>query len=163
MYHIIIKLTDGTLLACGSNHRGELGLGDTRRIYEFTEIKSAPKNIAYVECGYLHTFIRLTDGTLMSCGANSDGQLGHGDSKYIYLFSTVRGIPRNVSYMSCGGAHTVIKITDMTCGLSTLMSCGANRNGELGLGDNTHRYSFTKIKIDLTIPFDILCHSNHTN
>ena len=45
----------------------------------FTEIKSIPQNISEVVCGYASTFIRLTNGKIMSCGYNNYGQLGHGD------------------------------------------------------------------------------------
>ena len=46
----------------------------------FEEIKGIPRNIADVACGYWHTVIILTDRTLMSCGHNGCGQLGHSDN-----------------------------------------------------------------------------------
>src|ERR1700733_3078167 len=103
----------------------------------FQEIKGIPKNISEVICGFYHTIIKLTDGTLMSCGYNEYGQLGHGDRSITNIFEEIKGIPKNISEVICGGYHTIIKLTD-----GTLMSCGYNFSGQLGHGDQTNRNRF---------------------
>ena len=141
----IIKLTDGTLLSCGYNENGQLGHGDDLCRNVFTEIKSIPKNIADVVCSDTHIIIRLTSGTLMSCGSNIYGQLGHSDYKSRNSFELVTGISSRVSQISCGDSHTMIKTVD-TSGMETLWACGDNSAGELGLGDTICRTSFCEIK-----------------
>src|SRR5205814_1926245 len=72
-YHTIIRLTDGTLMSCGNNEYGQLGQGDTKNRTKFEEIKNMPKNIMEIVCGTYHTIVRLTDGTIISCGYNYYG------------------------------------------------------------------------------------------
>ncbi|AYV82980.1 MAG: chromosome condensation regulator [Hyperionvirus sp.] len=139
--HTMILLADGTLMGCGNNDHGELGLGDRRDRNIFEEIKGIGKNIADVICGYEYTFIKLTDGTLMSCGANSIGQLGCGDFGDRNMFKEVKGIGKKVEEVICDCNHTVIRLID-----GTLMSCGYNMFGQLGLEGRDNRNVFEEIK-----------------
>ncbi|AYV83403.1 MAG: chromosome condensation regulator [Hyperionvirus sp.] len=141
MRHSIIILTDGTLMGCGRNQFGELGLGDNRDRNLFEEIKGIPKNIANVKCDPDHTTIRLTDGTIMRSGRNQYGHFGLGDNMNRNSFCEVKGIRKNVAEFSCQLNSSLIRFTD-----GTLMSCGANKFGQLGLGDNVNRNVFSEIK-----------------
>lgn len=78
-FHTILRLMDGTLMSAGHNFFGQLGLGDEINRNVFTEITGIPKNISEVKCGSRYSIIKLTDGSLMSCGDNYYGQLGIGD------------------------------------------------------------------------------------
>ncbi|AYV82873.1 MAG: chromosome condensation regulator [Hyperionvirus sp.] len=144
--HTMILLTDGTLMACGNNSHGELGLGDKRDRNIFEEIKGIRKNIADIICGYEYTFIKLTDGTLMSCGGNSVGQLGCGDFSDKDVFTEVKGLGKNVDEVICSCNRTFIIFTN-----GTLMSCGYNTYGELGFESEDSRNVFeamNQIKIE---------------
>ncbi|AYV83839.1 MAG: chromosome condensation regulator [Hyperionvirus sp.] len=136
----IIRLTNGTLLACGNNYYGQLGLGDNLNRYAFEEIKGIPKNIVEVICNEFDTIIRLTDGTLMRCGNNENGYLGFGDSRDRFSFEGISGIPKNIVKVICSARTTIIMLTD-----GTLMGCGANMFGELGLGYNRDVTLFEEI------------------
>ena len=145
--HTIIKLTNGVLLSAGDNRYGQLGHGDCKARFTFTEIKGLPRNIVDVVCGSEHTVIKLTDGRLMSCGGNSYGQLGIGDNVNRCTFSEIKGIPKNVSFVSCCNNYTVIKFTDRITYETKLMSCGQNNMGQLGHGDYKDRNIFTEVKL----------------
>jgi len=146
-YHLIIRLTDGTLMSCGSNGYGQLALGDIWNSTLFQEIK-IPKNIAEVKCASNRTIIRLTNGILVGCGENRFGQLGLGDILNRNRFERIGGVPHNVAEIILGSEHTIIRLMD-----GTLMGCGNNQFGQLGLGDNLPRTSFREIK---GIPKNIL-------
>ncbi|AYV82435.1 MAG: chromosome condensation regulator [Hyperionvirus sp.] len=137
----IIRLTDGTLMGCGYNYFGELGLGDNMHRNIFTEIRGIPKNVSKVVCSQYWTDIILTDGTLMSCGLNDYGQLGFGDSRSKYSFTEITGVPKNIIDVISGPDYRIVRLKD-----GTLMSCGGNRNGQLGLGDSVDRILFEEIK-----------------
>ncbi|AYV78079.1 MAG: putative RCC1 and BTB domaincontaining protein [Edafosvirus sp.] len=140
-YHTIIRLTDGTLMGCGDNSSGQLGLNNTEMaLKKFTEIKNVPKNIVEVVCGYAHTVIRLTDGTLMSCGLNGKGELGHGDDKSRNIFTIIKNAPKNIIQLICRGQYTLIRLTD-----DTIMCCGDNENGQFGNGSYKDENKFTKV------------------
>ncbi|AYV82571.1 MAG: chromosome condensation regulator [Hyperionvirus sp.] len=119
--HIIIILSDGTLMGSGANACGQLGVGDYKSKNIFTEIRGIGKNIAEVVCGYAHTIIRLTDGRLLGCGDNLYGQLGLGNNDNRSQFVEIKNIPRNITKVTCGYYDTFIRLTD-----GTLMSCGIN-------------------------------------
>ncbi|AYV82698.1 MAG: chromosome condensation regulator [Hyperionvirus sp.] len=135
--HTIIRMRDGTLMSSGCNQYGELGLGDYQERILFQEIRGIPKNVAEVTCGPSNTFIRLTNGVVMCCGDNRDGQLGLGDEYERNVFKKIRGV---ISKVVCGEHHTIIRLTD-----GTLMSCGSNKYGKLGLGDHLTRNRFEKV------------------
>lgn len=89
-YHTILILTDGTLMATGYNWCGQLGIGDYDNRNKFTIIEGIPKDISEVSSSKFHTFIKLSNGTLMSCGKNDCGQLGHGDFKSRNRFMEIK-------------------------------------------------------------------------
>ncbi|AYV81460.1 MAG: chromosome condensation regulator [Harvfovirus sp.] len=141
-FHTIIILNDGTLMGYGWNLYGQLGLGDVLdRRDMFTEIKGISKNISEIVCGFSHTIIRLTNGTLMCSGDNSYGQLGLGDWQHRKIFEEIKNIPKNIVEVTCGYYDTFIRLTN-----GTLMACGYNGHGHLGLGDLEHRNNFQIIK-----------------
>ena len=78
--HSLILKNDGTLLGCGRNAEGQLGLGDTTNRTTFTQVTTNTDNIKSVCCGYDHTFILKNDNTLWGCGGNQYGQLGLGNT-----------------------------------------------------------------------------------
>ncbi|AYV81558.1 MAG: chromosome condensation regulator [Harvfovirus sp.] len=140
--HTFIILTDGTLMSYGHNCYGQLGIGNVPDQNIFTEIKDINKNIAEVVCGYSHTIIRFTDGTLMGCGDNTYGQLGltDGVNPTVPLLTEIKNIPKNIVKVTCGYYSTFIRLTD-----GTLMSCGYNTCGHLGLGNSKIRNPYFKV------------------
>ncbi|AYV81356.1 MAG: X-linked retinitis pigmentosa GTPase regulator isoform X1 [Harvfovirus sp.] len=156
LFHTVILLTDGRLMVCGKNDFGQLGTGDNVSRNIFTEITLLPNAVADVVCGELHTYIVLTDGTLMSTGWNNNGQLGLGNETTVNNFTEIKGIAKNIAKISCGGDHTIIRFTN-----GKLMGCGLNRSGQLALGDCRNRNIFTEIKFKEKV-VDVICGMLHT-
>ncbi|AYV81355.1 MAG: hypothetical protein Harvfovirus29_4 [Harvfovirus sp.] len=156
LFHTVILLTDGRLMVCGKNDFGQLGTGDSNSRNIFTEITLLPNPVAEVVCGALHTFIVLTDGTLMSTGWNVHGQLGLGNETTANNFTEIKGIAKNIAQISCGGYHTIIRFTN-----GKLMGCGVNSYGHLALGDRRNRNIFTEIKLKGKV-VDVICGVHHT-
>jgi hypothetical protein len=87
---------DMKLYGCGSNEKGQLGLGGRRNIQQF---EALPINLAEgyqierVECGWQHTIVMAKnvkgDMKLYGCGSNSSGQLDLGDRKDIKQFEEI--------------------------------------------------------------------------
>lgn len=125
--HTITLSDDGTAYSFGSNHYGQLGLGDNiERCYEPSTIPTLPK-IEMVSCGALFTVCVDTEGFLWSFGFNVRGQLGTGDTQQYNIPQKIENIPL-VHSVSCGGAHTlIITHTD------DLWSFGYNGFGQLCL------------------------------
>ena len=143
------------LYACGSNHCGQLGLGDTKDRNEFAEV-SVPKDftIEKVMAGYRHTFLKGKgkDGKnmLYACGSNFHGQLGLGDDKDRSEYyrgqigladnenrhewtKVVLPLGFSVEKVIAGEYHSFLK--GKVGGEDKLYACGNNASGQLGLGD----------------------------
>jgi Alpha-tubulin suppressor and related RCC1 domain-containing proteins len=87
----------------------------------------------FISAGGSHSLILKTDGSMFSCGNNSNGQLGDGTTTDRH--SPVR-IMIGVQSVAAGGGHSLILKTD-----GTLLACGYNSDGELGDGTTTDQYS----------------------
>ena len=153
-YTVILK-NDGTLWGCGWNDYGQLGLGDESNRTIFTQITTNTDNIKSVYCGYHHTIILKNDGTLWGCGYNGEGQLGLGNTTYRNTFTQITTNVDNIKEVYCGFNHTLILKND-----NTLWGCGQNKYGQLGLGDESNRTTFTQITTNVD---DIKCFANDYN
>ena len=156
-YTFILK-NDGTLLACGTNHRGELGgyNGSNSPYIQITydsDFDYLPsirdvipggdtyKSINYsgTSYSYDYTFIISTDNRLWATGGNDFGQLGIGTSGTDIKKFTKVDIT-DVKQVVCCLYSTYVLKND-----GTLWACGLNCNGQLGLGDSTNRSTFTQV------------------
>ena len=155
--HTFILKNDGTLWGTGNNYSGQLGLGDGHDRYAFTQITTNTDNIKDVYCGGSYTIILKNDGTLWGCGANGSGQLGLGDTTNRTTFTQVTTNADNIKSVCCGSSHTLILKND-----GTVWGCGHNGYGELGLGNNTNKNTFTQITTNINDIKEIYCGGSHT-
>ena len=155
-YTFILE-NDGTSWGCGKNDYGQLGLGDTNHRTTFTQVTTNANDIKEIYCGYDYTLILKNDGTLWSCGRNTDGQLGLGDTNSRTIFTQITTNADDVKEIYCGGDHTFILKND-----GTLWSCGNNQFGQLGLGDTTNRTIFTQVTTNADDIKQVYCGSAYT-
>jgi alpha-tubulin suppressor-like RCC1 family protein len=101
-----------------------VGLGSNRR---FVKVSS----------GSHHTMAFTSDGQLWVCGDNSSGQTAGQSTSIFRGFAGFAG----VTDIAAGNLHSLALIG------GTLIACGNNSFGQLGLGNTTNRSSFT------TVPF----------
>ncbi len=131
--------TDGTLWTWGLNTYGQLGLGDTTFRSSPVQVGALTNWKQVIACGS-HCLAIKTDGTLWAWGGNDNGRLGLGDL-------THRSSPVQVGALTdwkelsnfFNGAQSASSICIKTDG--TLWAWGSNTNGQLGLGNLTHRSS----------------------
>ena len=142
--HTLILKNDGTLWGCGYNGYGQLGLGDTNYRTTFTQITTNTDDIKEIYCGANHTLILENNGTLWDCGHNNRGQLGLGDTNDRNTFTQVTTNAYNIKEIYCGWDHNFILKND-----GTLWSTGYNNYGQLGLGDETNRTTFTQVATNI--------------
>ena len=155
--HSLILKTDGTLWGCGNNEYGQLGLGDGTSRYTFTQVTTNTDDIRSVYCGGLYTFMLENDGTLWGCGLNNSGQLGLGDNTNRTTFTQITTNIDNIKSIYCGYNNTFLLKKD-----GTLWGCGLNDYGQLGLGDNTNRTTFTQITTNTDDIKSVYCGSAYT-
>ena len=157
-HHAFILKNNGTLWGCGFNGSGQLGLGDNTNRNIFTQVTTNTNNIKEIYCGgAYHTFILKNDGTLWGCGYNYYGQLGLEDTNYRTTFTQITTNADNIKSVYCGCDHTFILEND-----GTLWGCGRNQQGQLGLGDDTNRTTFTQVTTNTDDIKSVCCGYYHT-
>jgi alpha-tubulin suppressor-like RCC1 family protein len=94
-----------------------------------------------MSCGYSHTIVLMTDGTIYGCGDNTYGQLGNGTNTPSNKLTPMT-IPSDKTPCSiyCGnsGNHTIVLMTD-----GTIYGCGLNTSRQLGNGTYNNSSTLT--------------------
>ena len=139
-FHSLFQNIEGEIYSCGSNKRGQLGLGkecETEIIA--TLIPNQPPNIIQFSCGYYHSLFLDSEGNVFSVGSNAHGSLGlnHGNNQNV--LSQIQDIPL-IKLVSCSSESSYLIDYD-----GNLWSFGQNNHGQLGHGDNVQRKIPTKI------------------
>jgi alpha-tubulin suppressor-like RCC1 family protein len=127
----MVAVGNPSLLAWGSNDRGQLGNGTTTDAY--TPISVASNVVAGAAGGH-HSLFVDTNGTLWVMGSNVYGQLGNGTT--VTSTNWPVSVASNVVAVTAGLYHSLFVKTD-----GTLWVMGYNGSGQLGNGttSNTNR------------------------
>ena len=132
---------DGGVFTWGFSAFGQLGHGNTadqtvpKRVEGLT-------NVTDIAAGSSHNLAVGEGGTVYTWGHNNHGQLGLGDHGH----GTQRNVPTAVPGMNevvavaAGSSHSFALSRD-----GTVMVCGYNNSGQLGLGDTDDRDTFTVV------------------
>jgi len=131
-YHSAFLTNDGKVYSCGSNGSGQLGLGDTinRNVPTLISTNIGSLTISDITCGDSHSLFLTNDGKVYSCGSNSSGQLGLGDTTNRNVPTLINSLPP-ISYIVCGAAYSLFITNDRR-----VYSCGSNSSGQLGFGNS---------------------------
>ena len=141
--HTMILMSDGALYGCGYNGYGQLGFD----YFPYPNPASVPipygKAVQSVACGYYHTVVLMTDGSVYTTGGNYAGQLGTGDTDYRTILTAIT-IPdsKTAQYIACGFEYTTVMMTD-----GSVYATGSNNSGQLGVGDTSDRLSLTAMTL----------------
>jgi len=146
-HSFLLKYSSVELYASGNNGSGQLGLGDTTERYVHTQVGSGT-DWAKVEAGAFHTVALKTDGTLWASGYNAYGQFGNGTTSNSNVFIQIGSDTDWVNIAAGGEADIDYGHTLAVKSNGTLWTTGYNNVGQLGLGDNADRDTFTQVGSD---------------
>lgn len=149
-YHSFALCSDGTLVAWGNNSSSQLGDGSTTNRNRPVAVNTASgssalfsKSIVAGSSGDSHALVLCADGTLVSWGANTYGQLGDGtivDRSLPVAVSTVGGssilFGKSIVSISAGYSHSLARCSD-----GSVAAWGNNSVGQLGDGSTSNRTS----------------------
>ena len=126
-HHSLALLSDGTVMAWGSNSFGQLGaepfLSDVPLPVEgLSDVKA-------IAAGNNYSLALLENGTVMAWGGDEYGQLGDGGTEESDVPVAVKGLT-GVSAIAAGGYHSLALLEN-----GTVMAWGENEYGQLGDGD----------------------------
>ena len=132
--------SSGAAFGWGANGNGNLCLGNSTSQDSPQPISAlAGKDVVGVAAGGNHSAFLLSDGTVWSCGANANGQLGDGSTISSAVPVQAVGVS-GVSAITAGSSFTTALIA------GTLWDWGNNSNGELG-SDSTAKYLDTPVQV----------------
>jgi alpha-tubulin suppressor-like RCC1 family protein len=134
--HRLIARADGTVLAWGSNSRGQVGNGTTTTTampVQVSDIGVTTPKAVQVVAGVNFSAALLADGTVRVWGNNSAGAFGV-TSTALAFSSTPVVVPgvSGVVEIAAGYGHLVARLAD-----GTVMTWGENIRGQLGDGTTT--------------------------
>uniref|UniRef100_A0A1B0CS11 non-specific serine/threonine protein kinase n=1 Tax=Lutzomyia longipalpis TaxID=7200 RepID=A0A1B0CS11_LUTLO len=139
--HFIAVTAEGIVYAWGDDAKGQLGLGAGNARAADVTWKHYPSKVESLKdytvigasCGDQFTIFWTNTGLVLSCGDNSRGALGHGDTinrSHPCVVDHLRNF--KVIHVACGSNH-VAALTST----GTIFVWGYSRTGALGLGSST--------------------------
>jgi hypothetical protein len=156
-FHSMVLTSEGGVWTWGNGGYGKLGHGNTdnqnvpKRVGGLTDVTD-------IASGWDHSLAVGEGGVVYTWGGNWQGQLGLGDQGAF----THRRVPtlvddvNGVVAVAAGEFHSLALSRD-----GTVMACGRNVEGQLGLGDTAQRDTFTVVP-NLSDVVDIDAEGAHT-
>lgn len=136
--HCLVLCTDGTLAAWGNNSSGQLGNNSTTPsalpvMVDATGVLSGRTVIA-IAAGHGHNLVLCSDGSMVTWGQNSGGQLGNNSftDSHVPVLVNVNVAPgvfvgRSVVAISAGDYHSLGLCSD-----GAVIAWGLNSSGQIG-------------------------------
>lgn len=123
--HTLILTSEGTLLACGANNVGQLGMQGEDQ-YKPTVVPF-DREIHSIHCGNDFSMVlAVADHTVWTTGSGEDGRLGLSDSRNRGQFTIIPGLA--AKQVACGDGHTMA--IDLQ---SRLWAWGGSFDGQLSI------------------------------
>jgi alpha-tubulin suppressor-like RCC1 family protein len=125
--HSLALLSNGTVMAWGSNETGALGDGSNANS-DVPVAVSGLSGVTAISAGAGHSLALLSNGTVVAWGDNFAGELGNGTTTDSNVPVPVSGLS-GVTAISAGAFHSIALLGD-----GTVRTWGLNGNGQLGNG-----------------------------
>jgi alpha-tubulin suppressor-like RCC1 family protein len=151
-YHCTALRSDGTVWAWGYNNSGQLGDGTTSSRKNPVQVKlnsnTVLTNIVAIAAGAQHCIALKSDGTVLTWGWNSFGQLGNGTTTQSTYPVQVRlndgTLLTNITAIATGSQHCIGLKSD-----GTVWAWGYNDFGQLGNGvSGTNQKNPIQVKLN---------------
>lgn len=160
----IIARTDGSVWSTGFNSFGQLGVGSTSTMSQFTRVLDETYHIKDLVLGgnkyqgntdYFNcTFAINESGEVYATGSGANGQLGVNNTSNVLSFAKVP-VVENVTNVYTGNYFTIFKSDNK------IWATGRNNFGQLGIGTTTQANIPQEVQIDATQVEDIRTYKDH--
>ncbi len=150
-HHSLALCSDGTVASWGLNSNGQLGNGNTSQstVPVAVTISGVPATriVIAISAGASHSLALCSDGTVVTWGLNTNGQLGNGttaQSTVPVMVTTFSGalLGKTVIAVSAGASHSLALCSD-----GTVTAWGNNGSGQLG---NNSQATYSNVPVPVT-------------
>ncbi|XP_067363614.1 probable E3 ubiquitin-protein ligase HERC6 isoform X1 [Channa argus] len=118
---------------------------------------TAPGLLTSISCGDRHTLFLTSDGGVLSCGHDANGQLGRKKNKEKKGTGHVEGLGK-VLMVACGQDHCLA-----VCASGDMFSWGAGEDGQLGNKQLHKSLKPSRVPIPLQVPvIQVACGKSHS-
>jgi intracellular multiplication protein IcmE len=147
--NVFLLKNSGIAYSCGNNNFGQLGIGNFNNQSYLTQMKSDANtyitNVKQITTSAFNVFTLINSGSVFSCGYNSNGQLGIGNtniqSYLTQMKSDANTYITNVKQITASLYSSTILINS-----GNVYSCGLNNFGQLGIGNTNNQSYLTQMK-----------------
>jgi alpha-tubulin suppressor-like RCC1 family protein len=137
-FHSLVRKSDGSVVAFGSNANGQLGDGTTTQRTVPVQVTGLGPGaeVISITAGTGYSLAAKSDGTTLAWGRNPNGQLGDGTTtqRNIPVQVTGLGSGSGVIAVSAGNGHTLALKSN-----GTLLGWGRNPTAQVGDGTTIQR------------------------
>ncbi|KAL9651686.1 hypothetical protein ABK040_009301 [Willaertia magna] len=145
--HTFILTKQHSILVCGENEYGQLGLGDFKdrthfehfNFFKQEQFTNNKEFIIEIFCGNGHTLFLTNKGMVYGCGWNFFGQLGIRFGKNSTSVPIKLNI-ENIKKITGGNEYSIFITKDYK-----IYGSGYNKGGNLGTGNNLNQYTLHNI------------------
>jgi alpha-tubulin suppressor-like RCC1 family protein len=155
--HTAVLLADGTVRTFGINIFGTLGVNDTTNRSTPVQVWGISSSATGVAGGGNHTAVLLANGTVLTFGYNTTGQLGVNDTTQRNTPVQVFGISSSATAVACGQYYTAVLLAN-----GMVRTFGANNYGQLGVNDTTSRLTPVQVFGISSSATAVACGTYHT-
>ncbi|MBP3636098.1 MAG: hypothetical protein J6K13_00885 [Clostridia bacterium] len=126
---------NGVIWGWGDNRNGQLGIESRKIISKPVQVAQGMngQDILDIQCGNVNTLFIMKDGTVYTCGANSEGQQGIASVKDRVLIPVQIPELKNIVQANCGFGHCLALDKD-----GHVWAWGRNHVGQIGDGTRQH-------------------------
>jgi alpha-tubulin suppressor-like RCC1 family protein len=138
--HVLWLTSEGTVLGCGSNSDGQLGLGEEVGVAKRPTIIPGLSSIVQISSGNRTLEARDSSGRVFMAGENTSGQIGIGSSEEDVWTPTLVSLPEPAVNISAGG-DLVPNGTSFAITAGGVYGWGADEHGQVGDRQRTAKRS----------------------
>ena len=142
LLHSLLLDAEGGVLSYGNGTHGQLGSGKHASASYVPQIVPNLPKIKTVAAGTYHSLFLDREGGVWTCGSNTFGELGLGDTSMRFAPEKITNLPS--IYLLVAGSHHSLFLDES----GGVWGCGHNTKGQIGCGAS-RRFVLSPEKIDV--------------